>query len=291
MPNHHDHSHRTSNIKLAFFLNLAFTIFEFVGGWLVNSVAIMSDALHDLGDSLSLGLSWYLDRKSKKGSNKRFTFGYGRFSLLGALVNSLVLLIGSVFIVNEAIQRIMFPEHSDALGMLGFAIVGVLVNGYAAWKVSKGKTLNERVISLHLLEDVLGWAAVLIVAIVLLFQDVHYLDPALSLLITLWILWNVVRRLKETVLVFLQGKPKELDLEEIKQRLLSLDRVHSLHHTHCWSLDGEHHVFSTHVLMEHIMNFDDIKAVKNEMKRILADYPLSHTTIEAELDEQSCSLQ
>ena len=285
----HNHE-RPSNIKLAFFLNLIFTIIEFFGGWLVNSVAIMSDALHDLGDSLSLGLSWYLDSKSRQGANERFTFGYGRFSLLGALFNSLVLLVGSVFIINEAIQRIIYPEHSDALGMLGFAIVGVLVNGYAAWKVSKGKTLNERVISLHLLEDVLGWLAVLIVAIVLMFQDVHYLDPALSLLITLWILWNVIKRLKETVLVFLQGKPKELDLEEIKRRLLQLDRVDSLHHTHCWTLDGEHHVFSTHVLMDNIKSFDDINAVKAEMKVILEDYPLTHITIEAELDEDTCSL-
>lgn len=174
----HQHDHEDSgNLKLAFFLNLSFTIFEFIGGFYVNSIAIISDALHDLGDSMSIDLSWYLDRKSKQKADTKFTFGYSRFSLLGALVNSLILISGSIFIVKEAVGRILEPEHTDPTGMLLFAIVGVAMNGYAAWKTSKGKTMNERVISCHLLEDVLGWASILIVSVVLLLKDVHYLDP------------------------------------------------------------------------------------------------------------------
>ena len=143
----HDHSHSSGNIKIAFFLNIGFTVLEFFCGLYVNSVAIISDALHDLGDSISLGLSWYLDHKSKQGANRSFTFGYTRFSLLGALINSLVLIAGSIFVINEAVARIITPEHTDAQGMLIFAIIGVSVNGYAAWKVSDGKTLNEKDIS------------------------------------------------------------------------------------------------------------------------------------------------
>ena len=189
---HHHHHHESGkNLKAAFFLNLAFTIIELIGGWYVNSVSIVSDAVHDLGDSLSLGTSWYLDSLSRKKATDSYSFGYRRFSLLGALINAIVLILGSVFVIREAILRLQTPEASDAKGMLYFALLGVAVNGYAAWKLSGGKTLNERVISWHLIEDVLGWVAVLIVSVILMFYPSPYLDPALSLLISVYILWNV----------------------------------------------------------------------------------------------------
>ncbi len=287
----HNHQHSTKNIKLAFFLNVGFTILEIIGGFLTNSVAILSDALHDLGDSLSLGLSWYLDKKSKKGATSDFTFGYRRFSLLGALINSIVLVVGSVFIISEGIERLINPQQSNAQGMILFAITGVVVNGYAAWKVSSGKSMNEKVVSWHLLEDVLGWVAVLIVAIVLLFTDSPYLDPALSLLITAYVLYNVVKRLRETLFLFLEGKPKEVNLDEIKRKIESLENVCSLHHTHLWSLDGEHHVFTTHIKLKSISEFAQIMEVKQSIKEMLEkDYDFSHYTIETELDEESCNL-
>lgn len=287
----HDHSHHSAkNLKVAFFLNLAFTIVEIIGGFYVNSVAIISDAFHDFGDSLSLGTAWYLDNASKKGSDKNFSFGYARFSLLGALINSIVLIAGSIFVIYEAVGRILTPEHSDAKGMIIFAIIGILVNGYAAWKMSGGKSLNEKVVSWHLLEDVLGWFAVLIVAIILNFKDIHYLDPALSLLITAYILWGVVNRLKDTLFVFLQGIPKEIDLVEIKQNILDVKHVQSLHHTHLWSLEGEHHVFTTHVKLKEINSFNEIIETKEEIKSLLAGYNLKHYTIETELDKETCNL-
>lgn len=286
----HDHSHEHGNIKLAFFLNLGFTILEFFGGMYVNSVAIISDALHDLGDSISLGLSWFLDHKSKEGANSSFTFGYTRFSLLGALINSLVLIAGSVFVINEAVARILSPEHTDAQGMLLFAIVGVAVNGYAAWKVSHGKTLNERVISWHLLEDVLGWAAVLVVSIVLLFKDIHYLDPALSLFITAYVLWNVVKRLKETLHIFLQGTPDDISIDELREKFLEQDIVADTNHLHLWSLDGEKHVFTAHLILKNVESYSDILEAKKKIRDILKPYNFSHSTIEVELDEGTSSL-
>ena len=216
MGHHHDHHHSSNNIKVAFFLNFAFTILEIIGGLYVNSIAIISDAIHDLGDTISLGTSWYLEEKSYKKSNKKFSFGYKRFSLLGALINSIILIIGSLYVITEAVGRILEPEHTDAKGMIFFAVIGVLVNGYAAWKLSSGKTMNEKVASWHLVEDVLGWVAVLVVGIILNFKDIHYLDPALSLLITIYILWNVFIRLKQTLFIFLQGVPEDLDINEIE---------------------------------------------------------------------------
>lgn len=174
--------------------------------------------------------------------------------------------------------------------MIIFAIVGVLVNGYAAWKLSGGKSINEKVVSWHLLEDVLGWVAVLVVAIVLSFRDIHYLDPALSLLITAYILWNVIQRLRETLFIFLQGVPDDISLSEIEEKLLAIDHVDSLHHTHVWSLDGEHHVLTSHLKLKNIDDFAQVLTVKEQAKELLRDYPFSHHTLETELDTEACRL-
>jgi cobalt-zinc-cadmium efflux system protein len=289
----HDHHHNHGsgkNLKIAFFLNLGFTIFEIFGGLYVNSVAILSDAIRDLGDSLSLGTAWYLDHKSKQKADKKFSFGYARFSLLGALINSIVLIAGSIYVVTEAIERIVHPETSDADGMILFAIIGIAVNGYAAWKMSGGKSLNEKVISWHLLEDVLGWVAILIAAIVLKFKNIEYLDPALSLIITAYILWGVMKRLKETLFLFLQGVPKEIDLIVIEKQLLSVPNVASVHHVHVWSLEGEHHVFTAHVKLKNIDDFTQITKTKHKLKAIISEYAFKHYTIETELDDESCGL-
>lgn len=291
MSHSHHHYSSSKNLKLAFFLNLGFTLMEIVGGFLTNSVAIISDALHDLGDSFSLGLSWYLQKKSRQASNEIYTFGYRRFSLLGALINSLILIVGSVFVVIEAIKRIASPEVSDAKGMLVFAILGLLVNGYAALKVSKGKSMNEKVISWHLIEDVLGWAAILITAVVMLFFNVPILDPLLSIGITVFVLWNVVKRLKETLYVFLQAKPNEIDLQKIERNIQQIRGVANTHHAHVWSEDGEHHVFTIHLKLEKLQNVSDIYRIKKEVKSLLSNYSFSHYTIETELNEEDCGLK
>ena len=291
MGHHHDHHHHSSNnIKVAFFLNFAFTILEIIGGLYVNSIAIISDAIHDLGDTISLGTSWYLEEKSYKKSNKKFSFGYKRFSLLGALINSVILIIGSLYVITEAVGRILEPEHTDAKGMIFFAVIGVLVNGYAAWKLSSGKTMNEKVASWHLVEDVLGWVAVLVVGIILNFKDIHYLDPALSLLITIYILWNVIIRLKQTLFIFLQGVPEELDINEIESKILNIDFVNSIHHMHIWSLEGEHNVFTAHIKIDDNSNLNNFKKVKSDVKDILKEYKFEHYTVEIEFNDENCDL-
>lgn len=285
MGHNHDHKQHnsTKNIRLVFFINLCFTIIELIGGLYVNSVSILSDALHDLGDSLSLGLSWYLDKKSKKDADRNFTFGYKRFSLLSALINSIVLLLGSVFVIQEAIARLIEPELSNGLGMLYIAIAGVLINGYAALKLIRGRSMNERVLSWHLIEDVLGWVAVLIVSVVLIFHDIPWLDPVLSLMITAFILFNVIRRLRETLNLFLQGTPSEFKLEDIVELIEQHKGVSSMHSMHLWSLDGEHHVFSAHIVVE--SSFDtpqEIDELKEHIREHLRGYHISDITLEIE---------
>ena len=285
----HGHSHSSSErIGWAFLLNFTFTILEFIGGWLTNSTAIMADAVHDLGDTLSIASAWILDKLSGKRANKSFTYGYRRLSLLGALINGFVLIIGSVWVLSEAIPRLSNPEMPMVEGMLGFAIFGVLVNGFAAYKLSKGETLNERILNWHLLEDVLGWVAVLIVSIVLVFVDAPILDPLLSILFTLFVLFNVLKNLTSTVRLFLQAVPNHLDTDEIEKRLSSIQDIGSIHHLHLWSLDGEHNVLTAHIVMCREVDINEIKLIKSAVSTVLRKYDLEHTTIEFELIEEEC---
>jgi cobalt-zinc-cadmium efflux system protein len=292
----HNHSHKVDkgsggkNIKLAFILNLFFTVFEIFGGFFTNSLAILSDAVHDFGDSFSLGLAWYFSRISGKKATSEFSYGFKRFSLLAALINGVVLLGGSVFILSKAIPRIITPEHSNAQGMFIFALIGIIVNGFAAWRLKGGKTMNERIVTWHLMEDVLGWAAVLIASIVMLVRDIHILDPILSILITVYILWNVIKNLKKTLMLFLQGVPESASLEDVERRILDIDAIKGVHDTHIWSLDGEHHILTTHIIVDNKLSKQDIHVVKCEAKKMLEALGIQHATIETETEGDSCPL-
>lgn len=292
MADHHDHAHQsTGDIRVAFFLNLGFTIVELIGGLWTNSTAIVADALHDLGDSLSLGLAWFLERYSNKGRDATFSYGYRRFSLLAALVNAMVLVTGSVFVLATAIPRILHPEPVNAVGMLGFAVAGIVVNGLAVLRVKKGKSLNAQVVTWHLLEDVLGWVAVLVVSIVLLFVDWYILDPTLSLLITAYVLYNVVGNLKKTLVLFLQGVPGTIEIEEVERRLQAVEGVLSTHHTHLWSLDGEHHVLTTHVVVEEQTTKETLLRIKRAVLAVGEELECEHTTVEMEYEDEDCRLR
>ena len=289
----HDHSHGHSSdasrrIGWAFFLNVVFTIIEFIGGWLTNSTAIMADAVHDLGDSLSIGTSWGLNKLSEKDANRTFSYGYKRFSLLGALINGVVLTIGSVWILFEAIPRLSEPEMPQAEGMLLLSIFGIAVNGYAAYKLSEGNSLNERVLNWHLLEDVLGWVAVFIVSIVLMFKPWAILDPILSIGFTLFIFFNVIRNLKQTLMLFLQATPDRAQLERIRDDLLSNEHVSDLHHFHIWSLDGERNVMTVHLVLVGDVSTEHIQTLKNDVQHSLKKYNFEHTTVEFEFADEQC---
>ena len=285
----HDHSHDASGrIGWAFFLNVSFTIIEFIGGWLTNSTAIMADAVHDLGDSLSIGLSWLLSRLSGRKADGVFTYGYHRFSLLGALINGVVLIAGSLWILSEAVPRLANPTMPHAVGMFWLAILGVVVNGYAAYKLSHGKTLNERVLNLHLLEDVLGWVAVLIVAIVLLFVDWPIIDPLLSIAFTLFILINVVRNIVTTVSLLMQATPDKALHDQVVSEMLSMEPVSGVHHLHLWSLDGEHHVLTAHLELSRSVDTREYLDLKTEVEKRLSEHDFVHSTIEFEFPEELC---
>jgi len=294
MHNHnHSHSHVNSanaskRIGWAFCLNVVFTIIEFIGGWLTNSTAIMADAVHDLGDSLSIGTAWGLNKLSDKDSNQTFSYGYKRFSLLGALINGIVLTVGSIWILLEAIPRLAEPEMPQVEGMIILSVFGMAVNGFAAYKLSEGDSLNERVLNWHLLEDVLGWVAVFIVSIVLMFKPWPILDPILSIGFTLFILFNVFRNLKETLMLFLQATPDEEKLSKIRSDLLANDKVSDLHHFHIWSLDGERNVMTVHLVLDEDVSLELLQSLKENIHSSLEKYKFEHTTVELEFANEQC---
>jgi cobalt-zinc-cadmium efflux system protein len=285
---HEHHSSGTNNIRFAFLVNVTFTIIEIIGGFLTNSIAIISDALHDLGDSFSLALSWYLSKVSEKKRTSTFTYGYKRFSMLAALVNGMILLAGSLFVLSEAVPRLFKPELANARGMFLFAILGVTVNGIAAFRVRSGKTINERMVTLHLLEDVLGWAAILVISVIMMVRHVPVLDPVLAVLITVYILWNVVRNLKGSMMIFLQGVPEKIKMEELERGITDIDGVKDVHHTHIWSLDGANHILSCDVVVKRETGREEIMKIKSRAKQIAGDFGVDHATIEIEFEDEHC---
>lgn len=295
MENHHSHHHTHvhspeggKNIAIAFLLNFSFTIIELVGGLLTNSVAILSDALHDLGDSISLALAWYFQKVSGHSPNARYSYGYKRFALLGALINATVLLLGSVFVIYASVMRILQPQYVKVEGMFLLAILGVIINGVAVWRTHKSSGINERIVSLHLLEDVLGWIAVLIASVVMMFVEVPILDPILSIGISVFVLYNVVRNLIATFNVILQGVPSDIKLIELQKKVEQLDAVISVHDLHVWSLDSQYNIASLHAVISPEMTLDQMAQLKQNIKLLMLAEQIEHTTVEFETEQEEC---
>lgn len=293
MHQHHGHHHhhttgQSNHLATAFWLNTVFAVIELVGGFLTNSVAIMSDALHDFGDSLALGTAWYFDRKAKGQRDEVYTYGYKRFSLIGALINAVVLTVGSVFILTEAAQRLINPTQPDADGMILLAIAGIIVNGIALIRLKKGTSVNERVISLHFVEDVLGWVAVLVGSVVMKFFDAPIIDPLLSIFIAAFILFNVYRNMREAFQIILQGVPQNVSEEQVKNELAGFTEIESTHDLHLWTLDGRYNILTIHIVLTKAIEVDALEELKFKIKGRLKTINVQHATIEFEVQGIRC---
>lgn len=225
---------------------------------------------------------------SNKPASTNFSYGYKRLSLLGSMINGIVLIVGSSWVLYQSIPRLFDPEMPVTEGMLALAIFGIAVNGFAAFKLSKGKTLNEKVLNWHLLEDVLGWVAVFIVSVVLMFVEWPILDPILAIGFTLFILFNVIRNVGTTLKLFLQGVPDKNLAEKIERKLKDVQEFQRFHHLHLWSLDGEHHVLTVHIELEAHVSLEDQRSLKKRLSQELSEFDLSHTTVEFELNNELC---
>lgn len=271
------------NILIAFILNFCFSIFEFVGGAITGSVAILSDALHDIGDAVSIGISYYLERKSKKQPDDIYTYGYARFSVIGSLITTVILLFGSVAVVYSAVLRIINPIAINYNGMIIFAVFGVAVNFLGALLTKEGDSLNQKAVNLHLLEDVLGWIVVLIGAVIMRFTDISLIDPILSIGVAAFIFINALKNLKQIEALFLEKIPTDIKMDEIKKHITEIDGVLDVHHIHIWSMDGYNNYATMHVVTD-----EDAHKIKEKIKEELKEHNIGHVTLELETPREHC---
>ena len=271
------------NILIAFILNLSFSVFEFVGGIFTNSVAIISDSIHDIGDAVSIGVSYFLEKKSKKQPDNIYTYGYLRYSVIGSVITTLILLVGSVLVVINAVNRILNPQEINYNGMIIFAVIGVAVNFLAAYFTRDGDSLNQKAVNLHMVEDVLGWMVVLIGAIVMRFTDFKLIDPILSIAVAVYIFIHAFSHLKEALDLFLVKIPEGIEIDEIKHHLLEIDGVLDVHHIHVWSMDGNQNYATMHV----VTNSNHLK-IKKAIKDELFEHGIVHATLELEGEKEHC---
>lgn len=271
------------NILIAFILNLLFSVFEFVGGVFTGSVAIISDAIHDIGDAASIGISFFLEKKSKKQPDEKYTYGYGRYSVVGSVITTLILLFGSVMVIYNAINRIVNPTPINYDGMIVFAIVGVCVNFGAALLTHGGNSLNQKAVNLHMLEDVLGWLVVLVGAVVMRFTDFYIIDPLMSIGVAIFIFINAIGNLKEAVNLFLERTPHNISIKELNEHISQIDGVLDVHHIHVWSLDGQ-----TNYATMHIVTNDNQHEIKEKVREELKEHGISHSTLEFETENEHC---
>ena len=271
------------NIFWAFIINLLFSIFEFIGGAFIGSVAIVSDELHDASDAATIGISYLFEKKSHKAPDENYTYGYTRYSVVGGLITTTILIFGSIIVIAKAIERIINPKDINYEGMIIFAVVGVIVNLIAAFLTHKGDSLNQKAVNLHLLEDVLGWVVVLIGAVIMKFTDIAMIDPILSIVVAIFIMINATVMLKEVLDIFLQKAPKGFSVKEIKAHLLEIEGVIDAHHIHIWSMDGQ-----TGCCTMHIVTDLDHKSIKNAVRNVLKEQGISHSTLEIEDTDEEC---
>ena len=271
------------NILIAFILNLSFSIFEFIGGIFTGSVAITSDAFHDIGDAASIGISYFLEKKSKKQPDEKYTYGYTRYSVIGGFITTLILFMGSAVMIYNAISRMINPAKINYNGMIVFAVVGVIVNFCAALFTRKGDSLNQKAVNLHMLEDVLGWVVVLVGAVVIRFTDFTLIDPIMSIGVSLFIFINAIKNLKEIANLFLEKTPHNIDVTEIKEHIEQIDGIVDVHHIHIWSLDM-HNNFAT----MHIVTDAEPHEIKEKVREELSEHGITHSTLELERSDEHC---
>ena len=271
------------NILFAFILNLTFSIFEFIGGIFTGSVAIISDAVHDIGDAISIGASYFLEKKSKKQPDEKYTYGYARYSVLGSVITTLILLFGSAMVIYNAVLRIINPTEINYDGMLIFAIIGICVNFGAARITRKGDSLNQVAVNLHMLEDVLGWIVVLIGAIVMRFTGIIIIDPLMSIGVAIFILINAIKNLGKVLELFLEKTPRNLTISELREHIQKIDGVIDVHHIHVWSIDGYNNYATMHIVAN-----DNAHNIKSKIRDELKEHGIGHVTLELEAENEHC---
>ncbi|MDU4507638.1 MAG: cation diffusion facilitator family transporter [Streptococcus sp.] len=268
-------------VWLAFLLNLSFAIVEFIAGGIFGSSAVLADSVHDLGDAIAIGVSAFLESISNREEDSRYTLGYKRFSLLGALVTAVILMTGSGMVILENVSKLFHPQPVNEEGLLWLGIIAISVNVLASLVIRKGQTKNESILSLHFLEDTLGWLAVILMAIVLRYTDWYILDPLLSLVISFFILSKAIPRFWSTLRIFLDAVPEGVDIKQVKNDLEQLDNVASINQLNLWTMDGLEKNAIVHVCLDHVKHME---VCKESIRDLLKESGFQNVTIEVDED-------
>jgi len=268
-------------VWIAFFLNLSYAIVEFIAGGIFGSSAVLADSVHDLGDAIAIGISAFLESISNREEDSHYTLGYKRFSLLGAMVTAVILMTGSGMVILENVSKLFHPQPINDEGLLWLGIIAISVNVLASLFIRKGQTKNESILSLHFLEDTLGWLAVILMAIVLRFTDWYILDPLLSLAISFFILSKAIPRFWSTLRIFLDAVPEGVDIQQVKSDLEQLDHVASINQLNLWTMDGLEKNAIVHVCLEHVKH---IEVCKESIRDLLKESGFQNVTIEVDED-------
>ncbi|WP_314043709.1 cation diffusion facilitator family transporter [Streptococcus cristatus] len=267
------------NMTIAFLLNFSFAIIEFIFGLLFHSSAVLADAIHDTGDALAIGLSTLFEKISNRKEDPNYTLGYKRYSLLGALLTSVILLIGSTLVIVENVPKLFAPEKVNYDGMLVLGIVAIAVNTAASRVVSHGHSHNESILSLHFLEDILGWLAVILVSLILRFTDWYFLDPLLSLVIAGFILSKALPKFWENIQIFLDHVPSDVDLSQLYQEIAALENVRTITQLNVWTTDGLEKYAMLHICLENPNLLAETQAV---LRQKLLAYGIAKVTIQTD---------
>jgi len=272
-------------ILIAFILNIFFSLFELFGAIFTNSISIMSDAIHDFGDALSIGLSLFLEKKSKRQPDNKYSYGYARYSILGAFITTSILTIGSLLVIISSINRLINPVNINHEGMIIFAIFGVIINFLAAYFTKDGHSINQKAVNLHMLEDVLGWLVVLIGSILIKFTNINLIDSIMSFGVSTYILIHAIKNFGVIIDLFLDKTPRNISLENITKTLLKNSDILDVHHIHIWSIDGNSNYATMHVVTDTKKTLE----LKQEIRKICATFGINHLTIEIENKQEHCS--
>ena len=275
---HHHHKKAGQNLAFVFVMNLTFNILVIAGGLATNSMAILADCIHDLADTISIAIAWFLEHVAQKDSSDKYSYGYQRFSILGAVIISVFVIIMAFIILSEAVPRLFHPENVDAGGMLLVAIVGIIFKSISVYRLHDGETFNEKAILFHQLGDVFEWIAILILSIVLMFwEGAPYLDPFVSIGIAIWLIFNLGRNLIKSIQVLLQKTPDNFDVDEFKTQIMAIEGVNAIDDFHIWSLDGIDSVMTLKVDVDFGKN---VEKIKKEIYDISGKYHVVDITIE-----------
>ena len=267
------------NMTIAFLLNFSFAIIEFIFGLLFHSSAVLADAIHDTGDALAIGLSTFFEKISTRKEDREYTLGYKRYSLLGALLTSVILLIGSTLVIVENVPKLFAPEKVNYDGMLVLGIVAIAVNTAASRVVSHGHSHNESILSLHFLEDILGWLAVILVSLILRFTDWYFLEPLLSLVIAGFILSQALPKFWENIQIFLDHVPSDVDLSQLYREIAVLENVRAITQLNVWTTDGLEKYAMLHICLE---NPNLLAETQASLRQKLLAYGIAKVTIQTD---------